>query len=76
MATIIQDPGDREVVREVHDGGGSGVIVGVLLALVIIALILFYGVPRFRHSGTNGATGTLNVNVQTPASNGGTTPAP
>jgi hypothetical protein len=71
MATIVE-PGDREVIREVHhdhyadSDSGLGTIIGVILALIVIAILLFYGLPLFRSALNRGGTtsGTLNVNVQ------------
>jgi hypothetical protein len=81
MATIIE-PGEREVVREVHhdhvdSSSGLGTIVSVIVVLILLALLLMYGLPLLRRGANNSApSGTLNVNVQgLPSGDNGGTPA-
>jgi hypothetical protein len=84
MATVIHEDGPEVVhhdhFREVETTGDSGLgsVLAVILALIVIALLLFYGLPLFRSAANRGASGTLNVNLNTGSNgtNGGTTPAP
>jgi hypothetical protein len=70
MATIIE-PNDREVVREVHHDhyvndadSGVGTLVGVILAIILIAILLFYGLPLFRRAANrSNEPNTINVNL-------------
>ena len=55
MATIINTPGTTQ-----SDSSGVGVVVGVIIAIVIIALLALYGIPALRGSSQDG------VNVQIP----------
>ncbi len=89
MATVIE-PSDGEIVREVHhdhytstsEDNGIGAVLGIILGLVLLAILLFYGLPLFRNALENRSTsGTINVNVQGlpntntgETTNGGTTP--
>lgn len=65
MTTVINSPGSNE-------GSGAGLIIGVIIALVIIALFFVYGLPALRGNGGSNDRGT-NINVQIPdlGGNGG-----
>ncbi len=56
MATIINTPGTQS-----ESGSGVGVVVGVILAIVVLALLAVYGIPALR--GTAPQNGT---NIQVP----------
>lgn len=51
MTTVINNPGGE-------GGSGVGIIVGVVLAIAIIAIFFIYGLPALRNN--NGGT---NINV-------------
>lgn len=59
MATVINNP---------SEGSGAGTIIGVVIAILLIALLFIYGIPALR--GTSGGTGT-NVNVSLPGGGSG-----
>lgn len=73
MTTVINNPSGGN-----GDGGSSGVIVGVLVAIVIIGLFVVYGLPALRNQNR----GTTQIKVELPSApsvNTGTptpTPAP
>lgn len=81
MATVIHERGDypekTEVVREYHDtdaGNGLGAIVGVIFGIILLALLLFYGLPYLRGAATNNGSSIPNridVNLNTPGTNNG-----
>ncbi len=48
MTTVINNPGGG-------DSGGTGMIVGVLVAVVIIGLFVVYGLPALRNQISGGA---------------------
>jgi hypothetical protein len=54
MATIVNTPGTT------REGSGTGLIVGVLLAIVLIALFFIYGLPAIRGTGSDAGT-TVNI---------------
>ena len=56
MATVINNPGDTS-------GSGAGLIIGIIVAIVLIGLFVFYGVPALRDGGST------NVNVDLPSVN-------
>lgn len=64
MTTVVNNPGNT-------DGTGAGLVVGVILAIAVIALLFFvYGLPAIR--GTEPATpaaNTVDVNLKLPAGN-------
>lgn len=73
MATIINNPGQGD---SDNSGGGAGIIVGVIIAIVLIALFVVYGLPALRN--TNSETGTevnlpenidVNINEDTGTAN-------
>ncbi len=64
MATVINNPGGSD-----GESTGVGMIIGIILAIVVIALFLIYGIPAMRGGNTNNppAGGTnINVNLPTP----------
>lgn len=66
MTTIVNNP----VPVTTEDGTGVGMILGIILALVIIALLVIFGIPAFRNSTTASdpmPTGATNINVTLPA---------
>lgn len=63
MATVINNPGEGE-------SSGVGVIIGVLIAIVLIALFFIYGLPAIRGSSVNDG-GSLDVDVNLPSGNSG-----
>ena len=67
MATIINNPGDSSD----RNAGGTGLIVGILLAVLMVALFFLYLLPAMRNQTTQ-PSGT-NINVELP-SNPITTP--
>lgn len=60
MTTVINNPNGS-------DGGSSGVIVGVLVALVIVGLFVVYGLPALRNQNNGGAE--IKVQLPTGGSN-------
>lgn len=62
MATVINNP--------TNDSNGAGTIVGIVFAVVIVALLFIYALPRLR--GTTAANGTpsTNINVTLPSADG------
>lgn len=52
MATVINNPSS-------DTGGDAGVVLGILAAIIIIALLLLYGLPALR----NASPGGTNINV-------------
>jgi hypothetical protein len=60
MATVINNPNDTA------DSSGLGVIVGVIIALALIILAVFYFVPAIRGAGDAGGgagAGGTQINV-------------
>lgn len=66
MATIINNPDTGA-----RDSGGMGLIVGVILAILIVALFVIYGLPAIRgtdRSGTNvNVPEKVDINVNNPS---------
>lgn len=63
MATVINNPPS--------DGGsGAGVIVGLVVAVIIIAVVFIYGLPALRNGTTNQAP-SANIDVNLPGANTG-----
>ncbi len=63
MATVINNPGD-------NGSTGAGVIIGVVVAIILVAVIFIYGLPALRESNNSG-TPSANINVTLPSGNGG-----
>jgi hypothetical protein len=64
MTTVINGSGE--------DSSGAGLIIGVVVAIILIALFFMYGLPAMR--GGEQKTTDINVTVPTPTNNGGTPP--
>lgn len=60
MTTVINNPGE---------GSGAGAIIGVVVALAIIALLFVYGLPAIRNKTADNAAPSASVNVTLPSSN-------
>ncbi|MBA3732869.1 hypothetical protein H0W91_00660 [Patescibacteria group bacterium] len=56
MTTII-NPGTND------NNGGAGMVIGVIIALVLIALFFVFALPAIR----KGNSGSANINVTLPA---------
>lgn len=70
MATIINNP---DAGSGSSSGGGAGILIGALVAIVIIALFFIYALPAIRNnkSGTTvNVPDKINVNVNQPQNNG------
>lgn len=71
MATIVNNPGPSNT-----DGSGVGMVIGIILAIIVIALFIIYGVPAMRGGNTGPSTPTggtnANINVQIPVPSGAT----
>lgn len=61
MATVINNP---------SEGSGAGTILGIVVAVIIIALLFIYGLPALRGTGSTQPAGT-NINVELPSVNTG-----
>lgn len=61
MTTIINTPPTKE-----SSDSGLGVILGIIVALIIVALFFFYGLPAIRGSSAAPEADSVNVNVQLP----------
>ena len=67
MTTVINTPGTTQ------ESSGVGLVVGVIVAIVIVALFLMYGLPALRGTANDGGGTNINipekvdVNVQGPA---------
>jgi hypothetical protein len=57
MTTVINNPGNDS------SGGGTGLIVGVIIAIVLIALFFMYGLPALRGSNNNDG---VDIKVELP----------
>lgn len=63
MATVINNPGQGQGTGGDGEGASVGLILGIVVAVILVALFVIYGLPAMR--GTNTAPGT-DVNIQTP----------
>lgn len=67
MATIVNNPAPS------GDSGGTGMLIGVILLIVFVVLLLYFGLPVIRRATQAPAAPEINVpeqidiNVQTPA---------
>jgi hypothetical protein len=57
MATVINNP--------TSEGSGAGTIIGIVLAVIIIALLFIYALPRLRGTAAP-ASPSASVNVTLP----------
>lgn len=62
MATVINNPPS--------EGSGAGTIIGLVLAVIIIALLFIYGLPMVRGTNDTAAPGA-NVNINLPTGSSG-----
>lgn len=58
MATTINNAGE---------GTGAGTILGIVVAVIIIALLFIYGLPALRGTTTDTSPAGTNVNISLPA---------
>jgi hypothetical protein len=72
MATVINNP------RQGTEDSGMGLVLGVIIAIVLIALFWIYALPAIRNVSppTTQPQGGTNINVQLPNPSGGGTNAP
>lgn len=69
MARLIDDTGSTHVIHEHRDGESSGTGMGVMIAVVILAvlafLFLYYGLPAIRTASSPqvNVPGQVDVNV-------------
>jgi|GEM_PF-658166 len=68
MADVIKNYSDTGS----SEGSGVGIILGVLVAIILIVLFFVYGLPRLRNQQAAPQNGSLDVNVQLPASGSNT----
>jgi hypothetical protein len=59
MATVINNPSGNS------DNSGTGVIIGVIVAIILIILFFVYGLPALR--GGASPSNSLDVNVDLPS---------
>lgn len=67
MATVINNPSDN--------GSGAGTVIGILVALILVALLFIYGLPALRGGASTGTPNTTpgasaNIDVNLPTSGG------
>jgi hypothetical protein len=65
MATVINNP---------SEGSGAGTIIGIVVAIILIALLFIYGLPALRGGTTNSPGTNINIDATLPTggnSNGG-----
>lgn len=65
MATVINNP---------SEGSGAGTILGIVVAVILLALLFIYGLPALRGSGNNKAAPSASIDVNLPSggnNNGG-----
>ncbi len=72
MATVINNPADGTATTD----SGMGVIVGVIVALVLLALFFVYALPALRGSGAAPQNGGASINVDLPNPNPAPSPNP
>ncbi len=67
MATVINNPGGGD-----SEGVGVGMIVGIILAVLVIALLVIYGIPTIRDEQATPQQPETNINVTIPNPTSGT----
>lgn len=70
MTTIVNTPGGGE------SNSGAGIIIGVVVAILLVAAFIIYGLPYLNH-GSAPASPSINISVPAPtggAPTGGTQP--
>jgi hypothetical protein len=55
MATVINNPAPQE------ESGGTGFMVGMMFLLVIVAMMLYWGIPALRSVRQQPAPSQINV---------------
>jgi hypothetical protein len=66
MATVINNPSGSE------NNSSAGVIIGVIVAILLIAAFLLFVLPAIRNRGATPAPqDSTNINVSVPGDNGG-----
>ena len=68
MTTIVNTPSSGE-----SSNSGLGLVFGVILALILVALFFIYGLPAIRNNNAVPQNGNIDVNISVPAV---TTPPP
>lgn len=63
MTTVINNPGESS-------DSGAGLLIGIVVILILLAIFFVYGLPALRHSGAPAAPGSATVNVQLPSGGG------
>lgn len=74
MATIINNPGESSGGTD----SAAGMIIGIVIAIILIALFVIYGLPALRQNSTDpnaNQPDTTNVNVSIPNPVSSTAPA-
>lgn len=62
MATVINNPSEG--------GSGAGTIIGVVVAIILIALLFIYGIPAVRGGGGTAPDASANIDVNLPDAGG------
>jgi hypothetical protein len=62
MTTVVNNPGE---------GSGAGTIIGIVVAIILIALLFIYGLPAIRGGSAPAPGANINVTVPTGSSGGG-----
>ena len=65
MATIINTPGTSG-----NNDSSAGLVVGIIVAIVVVALILLYAIPGLRKNSGN-TTNSPSINIQPPSGSSG-----
>jgi hypothetical protein len=65
MATVINTPS----AGQSESGAAFGTIIGIVLAVIVAALLLFYGIPYLRTVSTPQAQPGINIDTQIPLPN-------
>ena len=61
MTTVINNPGEGG-----GDSGGSGIVIGAILAIILIGLFIIYVLPNLRDSDNQDDTKT-EIKIELPA---------
>lgn len=60
MTTVVNNPGE---------GSGAGTIIGIVVAIILIALLFIYGLPALR-GGSAPSSPSANIDVNLPDAGG------